>query len=306
MEVAMAESSSLRADLHGVLSAVVTPFTAGGEDIDEAALRAVVEHAVNAGIHGVIPCGSTGEFATLTPDERRRVVEVVADAADGRTPVIPQVGAMTTTEAAALARHAESCGAAVVMVVAPYYEALTVAEIGDYYRRVADAVSIPVMVYNLPAVTGVNLAPAEVARMARDVPSIRYVKDTTGDLSQAAQLIHDHADVVSTFVGWDPLYFAALCEGAAGSVLGAGNIVPGQTAEIYELVHAGRIAEARERWEHLYPLMRFLVSGRYTPAVKAGVQLLGLASGHCRAPVAAVEPQRVAELEALLKGVGAL
>jgi 4-hydroxy-tetrahydrodipicolinate synthase len=298
--------ADLGSELHGVLSAVVTPFTADGEDIDEAGLRAVVEHTVNAGIHGLIPCGSTGEFATLSPDERRRVVEIVAEAAGGRTPVVPQVGAMTTREASALARHAESNGAAAVMVVAPYYEALTVAEIADYNRRVADAVSIPVMVYNLPAATGVNLAPADVARMARDVPTIRYVKDTTGDLSQAAQLIHDYGDAVSTFVGWDPLYFAALCEGATGSVLGAGNIVPGQTAEIYEHVRAGRIAEARERWQQLYPLMRFLVSGPYTPAVKAGVGLLGLAPAHSRAPVAAVEPERVAELEALLKAVGAL
>ncbi len=303
----MAErGSDLRSDLHGVLSAVVTPFTADGEDIDEAGLRAVVEHTMDGGVHGLIPCGSTGEFATLSPDERRRVVEVVAEAAGGRTPIVPQIGAMTTREASALARHAESNGAAAVMVVAPYYEALTVAEIADYYRRVADAVSIPVMVYNLPAATGVNLAPADVARMARDVPTIRYVKDTTGDLSQAAQLIHDHGDVLATFVGWDPLYFAALCEGAAGSVLGAANIVPGQTAEIYERVRAGRIAEARQRWERLYPLMRFLVSGRYTPAVKAGVQLLGIAAAHCRAPVAAVEHERVAELEALLKDAGAL
>jgi len=300
------QGSDLRSDLHGVLSAVVTPFTADGEDIDEAGLRAVVEHTMDGGVHGLIPCGSTGEFATLSPDERRRVVEVVAGAAGGRTPVVPQVGAMTTREASALARHAESNGAAAVMVVAPYYEALTVAEIADYYRRVADAVSIPVMVYNLPAATGVNLAPADVARMARDVPTIRYVKDTTGDLSQAAQLIHDHGDVLATFVGWDPLYFAALCEGAAGSVLGAANIVPGQTAEIYERVRAGRIAEARQRWERLYPLMRFLVSGPYTPAVKAGVQLLGIAAAHCRAPVAAAEPERVAELEALLKDAGAL
>jgi len=293
-------------DLHGVLSAVVTPFTADGEEIDEAALRAVVEFTVRAGIHGLIPCGSTGEFATLSLDERRRVMEVVADQAAGRTPVVPQVGAMTTRDAVLLARHAESHGAAAVMAVSPYYEALTLAEIGDYYRRLAASVSIPVMVYNLPAATGVNLPPAEVARLARDVPTIRYIKDTTGDLSQAAQLIHDHADVVSTFVGWDPLFFAALMEGAAGSVLGAGNIVPGQTAEIYEHVRAGRITEARERWAQLYPLMRFLVSVPYTPAVKTGVSLLGHAGAASRHPVAPLEPDRAAELEALLKGVGAL
>ena len=110
----MADSSPLQADLRGVLGAVVTPFTADGEDIDEAGLRAVVQHAVDAGIHGLIPCGSTGEFATLSPDERRRVVELVAEAAGGRTPVVPQVGAMTTREACALARHAESNGAEAV------------------------------------------------------------------------------------------------------------------------------------------------------------------------------------------------
>ena len=212
--------------LHGLLAAIVTPFTADGEGIDEPALRELVGRTIEGGVNGVVPCGSTGEFAALTSDERRLVVEIVIDEAAGRVPVVPHTGAMTTKEAVSLSRHAEKLGAAGVMVVAPYYEQLTRDEVLRYYRDVASAVELDVMLYNLPAATGVNLSPADVAHLARVEANIRYVKDTSGDFGQAAQLIHELGDVITTFVGLDTLYLSSLFEGAAGSVLGTASIVP--------------------------------------------------------------------------------
>ena len=179
-------------DIAGVLSALVTPFTGPEAELDAPGLRELVDRSISEGVHGLVPCGSTGEFAAMGLDERRTVVEVVIDQARGRVPVIAHVGAMTTKDAVGLARHAEAHGAAAVMAVAPYYEPLSVTETKHYFQAVAGAISIPVILYNLPVATGVNLPPNDVADLARSTENIRYVKDTTGDLSQAARLIHGY------------------------------------------------------------------------------------------------------------------
>jgi 4-hydroxy-tetrahydrodipicolinate synthase len=293
-------------DLHGVLSALATPFTADGESVDEPALRALVERTLAGGVHGLVPCGSTGEFAALAHDERRDVVDIVIDQAARRVPVIPQTGAMTTREAVALSRHAEQAGAAGVMVVAPYYEPLSPAEISTYYRDVAQAVSIDVMIYNLPAATGVNLTPAEIAKLATDVPNIRYVKDTSGDLSQAARLIHDYGEVVSTFVGWDTLYFASLIEGAPGSVIGAANVVPVKLVAIYDAVCIGDLTLAQATWAEIFPLMQFLVSGGYVSGVKGALKLIDQPINDPRLPIEPLQGSRLAELQALLREIPAV
>jgi 4-hydroxy-tetrahydrodipicolinate synthase len=294
------------ADLHGVLSAMATPFTPGGESVDEPALRALVERTLAGGVHGLVPCGSTGEFAALSHDERRVVAEIVIDQAAGRVPVVPHTGAMTTREAVVLSRHAEQAGAAGVMVVAPYYEPLSPAEISTYYRDIAQAISIDVMIYNLPMATGVNLTPADIAKLATDVPNIRYVKDTSGDLSQAARLIHDYGGVVSTFVGWDTLYLASLIEGSPGSVIGAANIVPAELAAIYDAVYVGDLAQARATWHEIFPLMQFLISGGYVSAVKGALTLIDQPINDPRLPIEPLHGSRLAELQALLRDIPAL
>jgi 4-hydroxy-tetrahydrodipicolinate synthase len=294
------------ADLHGVLSAVATPFTDGAEAVDEPALRALVERTVTGGVHGLVPNGSTGEFASMSGDERRHVVEVVIDQAAGRVPVVPHVAALSTREAVAYARHAEGAGADAVMAVAPFYEPLDIDEIKDFYRSVADAVSVPVVVYNLPVATGVNLLPADVVSLARELPNIQYVKDTTGDFSQAARLIHDHDDVIKTLVGQDTLYMAALVEGAAGSINGAANMFPAELASIYDNVRAGDVGAATKTWHFMFPLMQFLVSGGYVSGVKGALDLMGLSAGDPRPPVKALSDERLAELRTIIAGMGAL
>jgi 4-hydroxy-tetrahydrodipicolinate synthase len=255
-------------DLHGVLSAICTPFTPGGEAVDETALRGLVEQTVAAGVHGLVPGGSTGEFAAMTHAERRLVTETVIDQAAGRVPVVPHVGAMTTREAVELARHAEGAGAAALMVVAAYYEPLDMAETKAYFRTVASSVQVPVVLYNLPVATGVNLTPADMADLAREVPNVQYVKDTTADFSQACTLIHDYGDLFHTFVGHDPFFFASLVEGAPGSIVGAANFVCPDLVTVYEAVRSGDVAGAKATWQHVYPVMQFLASGGYVSAAR--------------------------------------
>ena len=168
-------------------------------------------------------CGSTGEFTSLSSDERRLVVETVVDQTARRVPVIAQTGATYTAEAIRLSRHAQAVGADVIMPVAPYYEALSVEETLTYLRAVAGSVDIPVMVYNLPMATGVDLHPDTVGALAREVENIRYIKNTTIDMAQSACLIHNHGDVLSTFVGWDSLAAVGPGRGRRGGHGGDGE-----------------------------------------------------------------------------------
>lgn len=284
--------------LRGVLTALATPFTADGS-LDQARLRAVVDRSIEGGVHGVVACGSTGEFTALSADERRLVVETVVDQVAGRVPVIAQTGATSTAEAIALTRHAQSAGADVVMVVTPYYEPLTLDETLTYLRAVAGSVDIPVMLYNLPVATGVDLAPDTIGALAREVGNIRYVKNTTTDMAQSAQLIHRHGDVVSTFVGWDSLLLSALAEGAAGVMAGTGNVIPAELVAVYDAVNAGDLERARKAWAQVSPLIDAIMAEPFVPAVKSAMAAVGFPVGAPRPPVAPLDPAAAARIAKL-------
>src|SRR5919106_1505507 len=275
--------------LRGVLTALATPFAADGS-VDETTLRAVVDRSIDAGVHGVVACGSTGEFSALTGDERRLVVETVVDQVARRVPVIAQTGATSTAEAIRLSRHAQSVGADVVMTVAPYYEPLSIEETLTYLRAVAGSVDIPVMLYNLPVATGVDLDPDTVGALAREVENVRYIKNTTVDMAQTARLIHDHGDVISTFVGWDSLLLSALSEGAAGVMAGTANVAPTELVAVYDAVSAGDLEGARRAWGQIYPLIDAIMNEPFIAAVKAGMAAVGFPVGVPRAPVAELDP----------------
>jgi 4-hydroxy-tetrahydrodipicolinate synthase len=289
--------------LRGVLTALATPFAADGS-VDEALLRALVDRSIEGGVHGVVACGSTGEFSTLSGDERRLVVETVVDQTAHRVPVIAQTGATSTAEAIRLSRHAQSAGADVIMPVAPYYEPLSVEETLTYLRTVAGSVDIPVMVYNLPVATGVDLDPDTVGTLAREVENIRYIKNTTVDMAQSAELIHNHGDVISTFVGWDSLLLSALAEGAAGVMAGTANVVPSQLVAVYDAVSGGDLEGARRAWAEIYPLIAAIMNEPFIPAVKAGLAAVGFPVGVPRAPVADLDPEASARIAKLAAAVG--
>jgi 4-hydroxy-tetrahydrodipicolinate synthase len=286
--------------LRGVLTVLATPFAADGS-VDETLLRALVDRSIEGGVHGVVACGSTGEFSALTVDERRLVVETVVDQTAHRVPVIAQTGATSTAEAIRLSRHAQSAGADVVMPVAPYYEPLSVEETLTYLRAVAGSVDIPVMLYNLPVATGVDLHPDTVGALAREVENIRYIKNTTVDMAQSAVLIHKYGDVISTFVGWDSLLLSALAEGAAGVMAGTANVVPSELVAVYDAVSAGDLEGARKTWAQIYPLIEAIMDQPFIAAVKAGLAAVGFPVGTPRPPFAELDPDAAARIAQLAK-----
>lgn len=286
-------------DLRGLLVALATPFSVDGS-IDVDGLRALVDRTIDGGVHGVVACGSTGEFSALTSGERRLVVETVVDQTAGRVPVIAQTGATSTAKALELTKHAEAVGADIVMPVAPFYEPLTMEETKYYLRTVAGSVQIPVMLYNLPHATGVNLSADDVAGLASEVDNIRYVKNTTPDMAQAAELIA-YSDVVSTFVGWDTLAFSAILSGAAGFMAGTANVIPAELRAVWDAVQSGDLDQARAKWAVVFPLLDAALNLPYVTAVKAAMDAVGHSAGPVRVPLlplSADENKQIADLAA--------
>jgi len=284
-------------ELHGVLPALITPFTADGEAIDTAALGAFVERLIGAGVGGLVPGGSTGEFTTLSGSERRELTEATVAAAAGRVPVVAGTGALSTRETVELSVHAERAGAAAVMVVPPFYDPLSWRELQAHYAAVADAISIPIMYYNLPGATGVHLT----AEQLRSLP-ISSLKDTGGDAAAATELIQTGGPTLLN--GWDTLTFAALAAGVRAVVWGAASIAPEACVELHRLlIDDIDLPAARELWARLWPLCHFLEGRSYPAAVKAACRLAGDVTGPVRAPLLEISDDEVAELAALLERV---
>lgn len=271
-------------EFRGIFPATATPLTVDGTAVDESALRSLVDWQIESGADGLVPCGSTGEFAFLSNAERKQVIEVIVDQVAGRVPVVPQVGAMSTAEAVDLAKHAKATGADGLMAVAPYYEPLTWDETRGFFSDLGAATDLPIMVYNLPMATGVRLGLEQMTTLVEEIPTVKAVKDTSGEFALDAQLIHNLGDRVSVFVGWDPLLFGALMEGAAGTVIGTGNIIPGPLCSLYDAIAANDIDEARALWSTIYPVLEAVATAPYNAAIKAGMELVGHSGGPLRAP----------------------
>jgi 4-hydroxy-tetrahydrodipicolinate synthase len=279
---------------HGVLPALITPFTDDGDAIDTHALAAIVDRLVRAGAGGLVPGGSTGEFTTLTHAERRQLVEVTVEAAAGRVPVVAGTGALSTRETVALSLHAEQAGAAAVMVVPPFYDPPSWRELLAHYTAVADAIDIPIMYYNLPSASGVRLTASQV----RELP-IACLKDTGGDAVAATELIQ--TDGPTLLNGWDTLTFAALAAGVRAVVWGVASIVPEPCVELHRLlIDDVDLAAARALWARLWPLCQFLEGQSYPAAVKTACRLAGDATGPVRPPLLPLDDAAIGDLTALL------
>ena len=280
---------------HGVLPALITPFTDDGSAIDTGALAANVERLIGAGVGGLVPGGSTGEFTTLSHAERRQLVEATVAAATGRVPVVAGTGALSTRETVELSVHAEQAGADAVMIVPPFYDALSWRELLAHYTAVADAIAIPIMYYNLPSVSGVKLS----AEQLRALP-IACLKDTGGDAVAATELIQ--TDGPALLNGWDTLTFAALAAGAPAVVWGVASILPEQCVELHRLlIDDIDLPAARELWARLWPLCAFLEAQSYSAAVKTACRLVGDATGPVRAPLLELDDEATRELAGLVE-----
>jgi 4-hydroxy-tetrahydrodipicolinate synthase len=291
----------------GILPAMVTPMDATSA-IDEGALTKLTDRLIRAGSGGLIPCGSTGEFTSLSLAERRRVTEVVVAAAAGRVPVAPHTGALTALEAVELSTHAQEAGASAVMVIAPFYEPLPWPGIKEYYRAIASEIDIPIIIYNLPGATGVCLNGEQLAELGA-IDGVDYVKDSSANAVLLTELIQRYSSHINVMNGWDSLTFYGLVAGTRASVWGAANFIPELAVELFDSIYRRQdLTEAREVWSRIWPICKFLETAEsYVAAVKAGCELIGEPAGDPRLPILPLEDNKKAELAALLKAAtGAL
>jgi 4-hydroxy-tetrahydrodipicolinate synthase len=291
-------------DLSGILVALVTPFTADGREIDAALLDAHVDRLIREGVHGLVPGGSTGEFTTLTLDERKQLTELVVKAASGRVPVVAGTGALSTRDAVDLAAHAADAGASALMVVPPFYDVLDLDTFKQLLREIYDAAQLPIMFYNIPSATGLRLTSAEIASLA-EVEGVRYLKDTSGDAVALTELLQSHADTITAFNGWDTLTFYGIAAGAKGSVWGATNFIPELSSQLWEALAVNQdLARGRELWTKIYPICRLLEQYNYAAAIKTGLELTGHSAGPVRKPFVLLEGEARDELARLLRNAG--
>jgi 4-hydroxy-tetrahydrodipicolinate synthase len=282
---------------NGVLPALVTPFREGA--VDEAAFTALVERQIGGGVHGLVPVGTTGETSTLSHDEHRRVVELCVKTAAGRVPVIAGAGSNATAEAIELARHAKAVGADAALIVTPYYNRPSQEGLYAHYAAINEAVQIPVLVYNVPARTSVDISNATLARLSR-LPNIVGIKDATGDMVRASeQRLLCGPDWVM-LSGDDPTALGYIAHGGHGCISVTSNVAPDLCAAFYNAALAGDGKTALYWQDRLVRLHRALFSDASPAPTKFALAHLGLCREDVRLPIApASEASRQTVLEAL-------
>lgn len=284
----------------GAMTALVTPFR---EDrLDESALRALVRSQVDAGIDGLVPCGTTGESVNLSAEEYRRVLEIVVDEAAGKTPVVAGAGSASTRHTIELAEVACDVGVDGLLVVVPYYNRPTQVGIAAHYRAVAGAVDKPIILYNVPPRCGSDLLPDTIAELA-DNPAFVAVKEATGDVARSAELARRFGDRFTILSGNDEITLPILQAGGHGVISVSANLVPAEVVRLVRSFEAGELDEARAQEARLSALHDALfVESNPTPA-KAALAMLGRMRGDVRLPLV---PPREASLIAVRAALGEL
>lgn len=267
---------------HGAIVATVTPFRNG--KVDRAALRRLVEFQIASGTDGIVPCGTTGESATLSFEEHERVIDAVIEAVDGRVPVIAGTGSNNTREAILLTRYARKAGANGALVITPYYNKPTQEGLYRHFRAVAESADIPVVLYNVPGRTGVNMAAETVARLAA-VSNIVGVKEASGNLNQVCDIIRSTPRKFCVLSGDDFLFFPMMALGAKGVISVASNVAPRAMADLYDAYVIGEVSRAREIHYHLWPLFHILFIETNPIPAKTALAMLGRIREEFRLPL---------------------
>jgi 4-hydroxy-tetrahydrodipicolinate synthase len=261
----------------------VTPFTKSGE-LDEQAVRRLGRRQIDAGIHFLVPCGTTGENPTLTLDERVRIVEILVDEAGGRVPVLAGAGGYNTKEIIHLAGEMLKAGAAGLLSVAPYYNKPTQDGLYQHFQAIADSTPLPVVLYNVPSRTGVNIEPATVARLAT-LPNVVGVKEASGNISQMCEVCHLVPPEFIVLSGDDAVTLPLMAIGARGVISVASNEVPAQMVQMVEAAERGDFAAARLLHDRLLPLMMINFVESNPGPVKAAMAAMGLIDDVYRLPM---------------------
>jgi 4-hydroxy-tetrahydrodipicolinate synthase len=268
--------------LKGAFTAIVTPFKNG--QFDEAAYRELIEFQIKGGIHGIVPCGTTGESPTLSHDEHKRVVETCVDQVKKRVPIIAGSGSNSTAESVELTKHAQAAGADYALMITPYYNKPTQEGLYQHYKTITSQTKIPIVVYNVPGRTSVNLLPETMARLA-SLPNIVGLKDATGDLKQGAKTLELCGDKITVLSGDDFTTFPLLCVGGKGAISVVSNVVPSDMADMCDAFFKGDLTTARKLHYKMWSLTEAMFYETNPAPVKTAMKLLGKITGEVRQPL---------------------
>lgn len=283
----------------GIIAYPVTPFKADGS-VDVDMLKELIDRLIDSGVHAIAPLGSTGESAYLSDEEWETAARSSLAAVAGRVPTVVGISELTTVGAIKRARFAERAGADAVMVLPVSYWKLTEAEIIAHYAAIGEAVSVPIMLYNNPATSGIDMQPELIARICQGVPSVTMVKESTGDLQRMHRLKQLTDGTIPFYNGSNPLALAALNAGAAGWCTAAPNLNAELPLALYDAVKRNDVVNARLTFERLLPLLQFIVRIGLPTSVKAGLALQGIDAGEPRLPLRPLPSAAVGQLSDIL------
>ena len=287
----------------GSMVALVTPFKNG--QVDWPSLDALVEFHMQNGTHGIVPCGTTGESATLSHQEHDEVIRSVIKSVNKRVPVIAGTGSNSTDEAVRLTREAEKSGADGALMISPYYNRPTQEGIYQHYKKVASEVGIPIIIYNIPGRTGSKIEPETLARLA-EIKNIAGVKEATGSVDQAIDVIRLCGDRLAVYSGEDSLIYSLMALGGKGVISTVANVAPKQTAQLTEACLKSNWEKGREIQFKLIPLIRSLFIETNPIPVKTALALMGKCSGDLRLPMTPMAEGNVKKLRQTMVEFGLL
>lgn len=288
----------------GSMVALVTPFKNG--KVDEECLRGLVEFHVKQGTSGIVPCGTTGESATLSYEEHERVIEITIEEARGRIPIIAGTGANSTDEAIMLTKHAAQAGADASLQVAPYYNRPTQKGLYEHFKAIAGSVSIPLILYNIPARTGVNIEPETIAKLARECKNITGVKEASGNLEQMSRIQLLCGKEFDLFSGDDALTLPVLSIGGRGVISVVANVIPSDVAAMVGAFEKGDIGKAQALHYKMLPLIKALFIETNPVPVKTAMGLLGMCEPEVRLPMSSMLAENAEKLKNALREYGLL
>ncbi|MER3447989.1 MAG: 4-hydroxy-tetrahydrodipicolinate synthase [Candidatus Dadabacteria bacterium] len=288
--------------IHGSIVAIVTPFKNGR--VDEKSLKDLIEFQIENGTHGIVPCGTTGESPTLSHEEHEYVVELTVKTVKKRVPVVAGTGSNSTQEAIRLTKFAEKIGADAALVVVPYYNKPTQEGLYMHFKQIASEVKIPIILYNIPGRSGVNLNPETISRLARDCKNIIGVKEASGSIQQASKILYLCGTDFILLSGEDALNFPLLAIGGKGFITVTANIVPRDVAELYNSYVRGEFNRARELHYKLFPLNEVLFLETNPIPVKVALSIMGKVSDEFRLPLCQMSHGNLEKLKTALKEYG--
>lgn len=289
--------------IKGIIPPILTPMNAD-ESINEKELRHQVNRMIEAGVHGIFAFGTNGESYALTPEEKIHVLEVVVEETKHRVPVYAGTGCVTTAETVKMSKKAQEIGADVLSVIVPWFAAASQDELYDHYKAVAEAVDLPIVLYNIPARTGNALSPATVARLAKDIPNVMGAKDSSGNFDNMKQYIELTSGLdkkFSVLSGNDSLILPALVFGGKGGIAGCANVFPHTMVDIYEAFTAGDMERAKKVQDSIRIFRNCFKFGNPNTIVKLAAGLLGDPVGPCRRPFCKITEQGMTELKKTLE-----